>query len=328
MNALPGQIDIEDVTGVPMDIQARQEQVVDLFSYAALSREDEVAAREDAALIKSNMRKAAEAVIEVGLALKRQKERLPHGMFLPWISSEFEMSGRSARRFMDRAETWGSKLATVANLRDQTPKMIDEFFASDTPQEVRDHVEALLVDGEKVTAADIKRLKAEAKAAADTTEVLTERNATLAQSLKAAAEPEVVEKAAEEAAAKIIDTVKGDYQSRINDLIEQNRDLERQLKKVKTETVSDSSVAQADESNVVRPVFNTPEPDPDEMPEFTPEGAADVYAGSIGNMAGLAVDPAVFWKVQGKKTQHGKMVYKALLEVNATFGRLIQEYSK
>ena len=58
----------------------------DLFSYAALSREDEAAAREDAALIKAHMKSAAESIIAVGLALKRQKERLPHGMFLPWIA--------------------------------------------------------------------------------------------------------------------------------------------------------------------------------------------------------------------------------------------------
>lgn len=69
----------------------------DLFSYAALSREDEAAAREDAALIKAHMKTAAESIIAVGLALKRQKDRLPHGMFLPWIAAEFEM--HSIRRY-------------------------------------------------------------------------------------------------------------------------------------------------------------------------------------------------------------------------------------
>jgi len=38
-------------------------------------------------------------VITVGQALIRQKPRLPHGMFLPWIEAEFGMSEQSAQKF-------------------------------------------------------------------------------------------------------------------------------------------------------------------------------------------------------------------------------------
>lgn len=51
-------------------------------------------ARADAAVVKAHMRSAAESIIEVGLAPKRLKERLPDGMFLPWIETGFGMSRR------------------------------------------------------------------------------------------------------------------------------------------------------------------------------------------------------------------------------------------
>jgi hypothetical protein len=67
----------------------------------------EVEARADAALIKGLMRRTAEDVITIGQALIRQKAALPHGSFLPWIEAEFEMTDRTARRFMSVAD--GSK---------------------------------------------------------------------------------------------------------------------------------------------------------------------------------------------------------------------------
>ena len=93
------------------------------------------------------MKSAAESIIAVGLALKRQKERLPHGMFLPWISSEFGMAERTARRFMEVATAYASKSATVTDL---TPTALYESAAPFIPAEVRDRVEELLVDGQKV----------------------------------------------------------------------------------------------------------------------------------------------------------------------------------
>jgi hypothetical protein len=59
------------------------------------------------------LRHTAEDVIEIGAALLRQKQRLPHGMFIPWIEAEFEMSRPSAARFMSVAEAYGSKCLTL-----------------------------------------------------------------------------------------------------------------------------------------------------------------------------------------------------------------------
>lgn len=152
MNAMPQQTDIEDFTPA----------TVDLFSYSVLSREDEVAAKEDAAIIKDNLRRACECIVVAGLALIRQKERLPHGCFLPWLGAEFSMSEDMANRYMQAARVYGSN---TANLRNFSPSVLYELAAPSTPQAVREYVEELIVDGQKVTAADVKRLKAEAKAA-------------------------------------------------------------------------------------------------------------------------------------------------------------------
>ncbi|CAH1649911.1 DUF3102 domain-containing protein [Chelatococcus asaccharovorans] len=62
------------------------------------------------------MQLAAESIIEIGLALIRQKQRLPHRMFLPWIEAGLGMAERSARRFMEVTTALGSKSAKVADL--------------------------------------------------------------------------------------------------------------------------------------------------------------------------------------------------------------------
>ncbi len=125
-------------------------EIVSDLPYAALSREDEVAAKEDAAIIKAHMKSAAESIIAVGLALKRQKERLPHGMFLPWIEAEFGMTHKTATNFMNVASHYEGKVEMIST---SAPTVLYELAAPSTPQSVREQVEELIVDGQKVTAA-------------------------------------------------------------------------------------------------------------------------------------------------------------------------------
>ncbi|MFD1198954.1 hypothetical protein ACFQ3K_11620 [Brucella gallinifaecis] len=92
MNVVPmnQQADVEEFTDDPFDVH---------FSYEQLSREDEVPAKEDAAVIKAHMKSAAESIITVGTALKRQQVRLEevgYGLFKQWIEHEFGMSGSNA----------------------------------------------------------------------------------------------------------------------------------------------------------------------------------------------------------------------------------------
>lgn len=152
MNAMPQQTDLEEFTGT----------AVDLFSYAALSREDEASAREDAVLIRSHVEDIAKKGIEIGQALNRQKERMDHGLFIGWVRDECHLSDRVAQRLMRVAREVGSKAPSMAALGTTA---LDLLISDTTPQEVRDHVEALLVDGKKVTVADIRKMKADVKAA-------------------------------------------------------------------------------------------------------------------------------------------------------------------
>jgi hypothetical protein len=131
----------------------------DLFSYAALSREDEASAREDAAIIRSNIEYIARKGAEAGFALLRQKERMPHGTFLAWVRDECHLSEGTAQAFMRGANNVrdNPRLNEGFNAGKISLTAIDLMFASGTPQPVRDQVEALLVDGQKVTVADIRR---------------------------------------------------------------------------------------------------------------------------------------------------------------------------
>jgi hypothetical protein len=128
-----------------------------LFDYAALDRETEVEARSDAALIKGLMRRTAEDVIEIGKALIRQKQQLPHGMFLPWIATEFDMHEQSARRFMQVADRFGKSNIVL----DLPLTALYELAAPSTPPEVQAEVERRVAAGELVSGDDVRTLKAQ-----------------------------------------------------------------------------------------------------------------------------------------------------------------------
>lgn len=86
-------------------------------------------------------------------------------MFGAWIATEFEMGDQSARRFMHVAEKYAG--ANPTDLLDLSADALYALAAPSTPQEVRDEVERMLIDGVTVTAADVKRMKAEHAAAQD-----------------------------------------------------------------------------------------------------------------------------------------------------------------
>ncbi len=80
------------------------------------------------------------------------KESLPHGQFLPWIEAEFGMGDRTARRFMDVARVFGSKMDSLSDLN-VTNEALYELAAPKTPLEVREEVERMIEAGEVVTKA-------------------------------------------------------------------------------------------------------------------------------------------------------------------------------
>lgn len=176
----------------------------DLFSYAALSREDEAEVRQVAERIKLRLRRTAEDIIEIGRDLTAMKEKLGHGQFLPWIEAEFDMSERYAQALMQIASVYGDKPAPGADLGF---KALRELAAPSTPPEVRDQVEALVVDGQKVTAADVRRMKAEAQEAGKTSagvptpEALKRPSPALSVAAISAPDAEAIRREATEAGA-------------------------------------------------------------------------------------------------------------------------------
>jgi len=131
---------------------------IELFDYSALAPDLQVEVKTATERIKLRMKRTAEDIIEIGKDLIAIKEKLPHGAFLPWIASEFEMSQRTASNFMQTAERFGDKLANFANLK---PAAIYELASSSTPDEVVEKVIKKAGSGEKVTAKEVKALKAQ-----------------------------------------------------------------------------------------------------------------------------------------------------------------------
>jgi hypothetical protein len=67
------------------------------------------------AAMRRDARSMAEHMLEVGKALSEAKLALPHGAFEGWLTTNFGMSGRTARRYM-RLARLGLKTDTVAEL--------------------------------------------------------------------------------------------------------------------------------------------------------------------------------------------------------------------
>jgi len=79
----------------------------------------------------------------LGQRLIEVKERLGHGVFLPWLKSEFEWSDRTARQFMLVGERF--KLAKFANL-DFAPSAL--YLLASSTDEARDEALSLAESGQ------------------------------------------------------------------------------------------------------------------------------------------------------------------------------------
>jgi DUF3102 family protein len=69
-----------------------------------------------------------------GVVLETTPVALPHGSFLPWIEAEFEMSAKTAQKFMSVAESYGGKNELGSNL---SLSALYELAAPSTPPQVR-----------------------------------------------------------------------------------------------------------------------------------------------------------------------------------------------
>jgi len=113
----------------------------------------QVEARADAALIKGLMRRTAQDLIDIGSALARQKEALPHGQFIPWISAEFSMSERTAQKLM----AIGRGFAKTAAPADLGVEALYELSSANA--DIQAEVERRIAAGEIIGASDVKRYR-------------------------------------------------------------------------------------------------------------------------------------------------------------------------
>jgi hypothetical protein len=92
-----------------------------------------VAAREDAALIRAHVEDMANKGIEIGRALNRQKERMPHGTFMSWVQSECGLSKYTSGAMMKAANEAEANSWLTKNSHLISVEAINRLFAKPTP---------------------------------------------------------------------------------------------------------------------------------------------------------------------------------------------------
>jgi len=133
---------------------------VTAFDYAALPADQAVRVR--AAAERIHVRTKV-AIIENGrdlLAVRGMPEMA--GRFVAWLEAEFNLSEGTAYNMMQVAENLGERFVNFTNVG---PSVLYALAAPSTPDHVRDDVAARAAAGEKITVAEVERLKREAKAA-------------------------------------------------------------------------------------------------------------------------------------------------------------------
>ena len=112
------------------------------------------------ARIKDRLVRQVTDIIETGRDLLNVKSKLDHGQFEGWLTQEFSMTDRTARRFM-QAATWAEgKSDTVSVL---TPTAIYLLSAPSTPESVAQTVFKSVESGEPAKPEAIRDLIIEAK---------------------------------------------------------------------------------------------------------------------------------------------------------------------
>lgn len=99
---------------------------------------------------RTRMKRTGLDIYHIGANLLEAQRLLAHGEFLPWIGSQFDMSQRSAYKFMSVAKAFQGKFAQNANF-EIAASALYLLASSDTPESARDEVVELAEAGEVVT---------------------------------------------------------------------------------------------------------------------------------------------------------------------------------
>lgn len=135
--------------------------VAEAFDYSTLDKATASEARALAERVRSFERRAGREMVDLGGALLRMKDRLGHGRFLPWLQAEFGGKVRTAQRYMEMHEAFGSKYDTVSYLPPTTLQVL-----ASAPNSAREEIVAEIEAGKQVPPAIVKSRVATAVAAA------------------------------------------------------------------------------------------------------------------------------------------------------------------
>lgn len=125
----------------------------DGFDYRAFDAPVADELREVAARIRDYDHRAKAAIIEIGLALLKAKERLGHGHWSAWLDAEFRWSGSTAERYMRVARRFSDKIGTVTIL---PARMLYLLSGKSTPTQTVDEIVADLEAGKALSDKQIR----------------------------------------------------------------------------------------------------------------------------------------------------------------------------
>lgn len=127
------------------------------YDYTSLNGSGDKA-KQVADIIKADLQqvqKGFRALIRIGQNLEAIKESIPHGEWAAWLEAEFEMSDRTARRYMQVGRKF--KTASVGQF---TENVLSLLVPADVPQKA---VNKVISDGATKDPAKAKKIIEEAK---------------------------------------------------------------------------------------------------------------------------------------------------------------------
>lgn len=99
---------------------------------------------------RTRMKRSALDIYHIGANLLEAQNLLAHGEFLPWIEAEFDMSQRSAYKFISVAKAFQGKFAQNANL-EIAASALYLLASPETPEDARNEALRLAAAGEPIS---------------------------------------------------------------------------------------------------------------------------------------------------------------------------------
>lgn len=187
-----------------------------VFDYRLLSADTRVLVLEKTDETQWLLKKTAENIIKIGKNLQDVKDKLPHGMFLPWLQSEFGMSHKTAHNFMSVNQRFGNKYVNFTHL---SASVLYLLASPSTPDEAIDEVIQRADSGEKITHALAKQI------------------IDAQEAIKKAQEAEAQARADKAVAQQLLFNAQTEAEQKIGDLNNQIASLQAEIKTIETPPV-------------------------------------------------------------------------------------------